>query len=414
MDTDFTQTLTVPATDLLIPDEPTQDQLEALLRDAASDSVWSMPVYDLAYAHVLRLAIASVLETQVLHIRSQRFDTFALAGDPAAVTLEQVAALFRPHNGTAGQAFELAVADAINAGVAEVLDPVRQALQLLNVPSEGRIRMLCLGLEKVPSEARAEFWAEVGSLIDDDTVLRTGQRGRPAKLATVIGRLCQSTWSEMGGFDRNAGYTGDERAQVSQLGRADALLYGEGWMTPVSLKINERHIISPWLDVPLWITTSTMHATKVYKRESHGINRPPQIVVTLSTDGWAGLFANAVDAVLIASRGIDRGQSPGRLRAPTGTPTERGMFRAAVQRLWQRRGDTVAAICNSLRDIDPAVVELFGQSVESSPTVATARLLDTAVAEELWTPSGSGAQLVVGQAHLFVPAPGGGYVARPV
>lgn len=69
---------------------------------------------------LLRLALASVLEARLLNVRSSRLAAFDLSADPETVTRTQLAALHRAHSGTAGQAFELAVADACNAGVAEV------------------------------------------------------------------------------------------------------------------------------------------------------------------------------------------------------------------------------------------------------------------------------------------------------
>jgi len=113
------------------------------------------------------------------------------------VRLEQLAVVFRPHNGNAGQAFELAVADAVNTGVPAIVDPLREAMKLLGVTDSGPLRMVTVGAEKVPAERQQEFWNVVAEAVGPDAVLRTGRRGRPAYPATTLSRLRASTWQSM-------------------------------------------------------------------------------------------------------------------------------------------------------------------------------------------------------------------------
>src|SRR3954453_16329093 len=94
--------LIVPATELWVPETPTGDHWDALAIRSAEEWTQSPEVW--THSQVLRLALAAVLEAQLLHTRTERFSRFSLPSVPELVTLEQLSALFRPHNGSYGQA----------------------------------------------------------------------------------------------------------------------------------------------------------------------------------------------------------------------------------------------------------------------------------------------------------------------
>ena len=94
------------------------------------------------------------------------------------MTLQQLAPLHLEHNGTAGQAFESAVADAVTAEDPEVTGLIRAGLRHLNLSGEGELSMVVLGMEKVPVEQRDDSgggFCRVASGMG-----RSGRGGRPA------------------------------------------------------------------------------------------------------------------------------------------------------------------------------------------------------------------------------------------
>lgn len=391
-----TRELILPSTQLIVPDRP-GEKLLAQLSEHSADQ-WMITAGDWARAQVLRLAIAAVLEAQLLHTRAERLDRFDLVANPERVTLAQLAALFRPHNGSAGQAFELAVADAVNAGVAGVVEPIREALRLVGVTEPGPIGMIALGLEKVPADAQRDFWEAVAATLGPDAVLRTGLRGRPATLATVIRRFSDSTWRSMTtphGVD-----TERHRQTTSQLGRADAMLHGPGWMTPVSFKIQSRHVRYGWRDVPLWITQSGDESTSI--RAESAPSDTPLVVVRLAQLGWLTVFNGAVETVYRAMTWIDLGRRP-RPSFEVGHIGVSRLVTAAVNRLVEARHRTVGDVCISLRSVDPVAVKLFNDQTAATAARTAAVVVDDDRFAGLWLPSQGSSPLIVGQRHLFVP-----------
>ena len=392
--------LDLPATELWVPDPPTRDQRIALSNRSAE--AWTEGPETWTRNQVLRLALAAVLEAQLLHTRTERLTRFSLSSNPEVVTLEQLSALFRPHNGSYGQAFELAVADAVNAGVAEVVDPLREALSLIGVHEEGPLGLVVLGLEKVPPQGRAWFWDEVVANLGEGTVLRTGLRGRPASLHTVVRQLADATWRSMAapaGVDEH-GY----RALVSQLGRADAMLYGSGWLTPVSFKYQWRHIGYPWRHVPIWVTQSG-YRTRVQDRRPRG-SGVPMVVVSLSSGGWVAIFQDAVETLYAAMRRID-------LSSSNAGEYGLGSLTPMVGRLSKARGRTVADVCASLRMVDPLAIEMFNDQIRAHDTRTVAPTVNDDRFSDLWLRPEASSPLIVGQRHLFLPS-GEGFRASEV
>lgn len=129
--------LSVRTIRLDLPPPMDRDQ-EVAAAHAAYDAGWNSTPAAYAQAQVVRLAVASILSARLLHVRKERFGAFGLVGNPEVVTVRQLAALHRPHRGTAGQAFELAVSDAVEAGEPFVCDKIRKGLRLLGVRDEGR------------------------------------------------------------------------------------------------------------------------------------------------------------------------------------------------------------------------------------------------------------------------------------
>ena len=83
-----------------------------------------------------------------MHVRQSRGELFGVdTRDVETLTVEKLAALVRAHSGAAGQGFELAVCDALNAGDPNVVEPVREALDAIGVQMK-QPRGVVMGLEK--------------------------------------------------------------------------------------------------------------------------------------------------------------------------------------------------------------------------------------------------------------------------
>lgn len=360
VDTTGAVDLSLRATDIVLPDSAVLRSAD--LRRVAEEAAFGLPPSVWLRFQFTRLAAASVLEARLLHVRSARLGFFGLVADPSRVTLQQLAPLHLEHNGTAGQAFELAVADAIAAEDEEVTSMVRAGLRHLNLTAEGPLRMVVLGMEKVPLERREAFWDEVRSVVPSDGKFRTGMPGRPANAATAIDRLAASTTQTLR-FPRELHGSRltelEVRDRYSQLARADALVTCGSDLVAAQLKINSRHAHGQaWRDVPMWITAGP-HG----KVSGHRTARSPRVVVTLPADGWFSVFRDALEAVDIALHHINRDTA---LSARTTGPwdlswvspnVQLNVGHAVAKLLWTRRTETVAEVAARLRETHPAVVD---------------------------------------------------------
>lgn len=361
---------------------------EALLTAGAQS--WELTPERWVQQQLLRLTLASVLEARLLNVRSGRLADFDLAVDPDTVTLGQLAALQRPHRGTAGQAFELAVADACNAGVAEVAEPLAQALELLGVAPGGPPHLQVLGLEKIPPLRAAEFAEQLRVQLPADGVLRTGVPGRPANVDTVIARLTRASWSSLPKPNRN-------EPQESQLARADALLTSGSTMVPVSIKINERAVFRPgWAGVPIWVTLGPGVPTRVYRREDA---KYPLVEVRLGQGHWSAMFYEALKLLDLVAHQLDLGRPP-RVRDPLwdsrlGAPVALQMTRM--------RSEPVSAVAQELRRVHPVVLERASADTAVDRSVLDVPVLDAAGLHAGWQQEADEGGLFVGQRHLFLP-----------
>jgi hypothetical protein len=252
------------------------------------------------------------------------------------VTLRQLAALWRTHNGTAGQAFELAVADAVEHRVPEVVQAIAAGLRLLNIADADDFQMVVLGLEKVPAGQAEAFYTELGRLLPDGARMRNGKSGRPATMRAVLEQLASSSWSSMRMGDLPAHQVISGRGESSdggpsQLGCADALLFTPSAVVAASLKIRCSAVHhSGWKDVPLWISTSP-HATS---RASAVPGPHPLVSVELMSQGqWVRHFQLALDILDTALECADLGRrSPNKDMRWRGYSLARGLLSVPVSR----------------------------------------------------------------------------------
>ena len=379
----------------------------------AHESAYGMPTKLWTRIQLTRLAAASVLQARLLHVKASRLEVFNLVRDPERVTLQQLAPLQLVHRGTAGQAFEIAVADAVNRQRPEVTDPIRAGLRLLNLTAEEPLRMIVLGLEKVPIQFRSELWADVRAALPDNGKMRTGMRGRPANVETVISKLAAMSAADMQrprtGPDRSQLTERDRRDRDSQLGRADALLACGADLVAVSLKINRRASRDEtWRAVPLWITVGPEAVARPWSASGYGPRQSPRVSVELASQGWFALFRDALDAVDLALDQINRDRAISDvllLGTASGwdSPTEHVPVPLAVaQTMWQLRRETVSQVVAELQRVHPGLREAAGAFALGQDQVQL-NSLNVPAALEGWATESEEARLFQAQTHLFRP-----------
>lgn len=385
------------AVDLMLPTTTLRLPLGASASDFArlerrSEAQWGDP-YQWRQLQLARLAAASALEARLLHVQGNRLSRYGLSRDPERVTLAQLAGLVRSHHGTAGQAFELAVADAIEEGVPEVVEPVTEALRRLGVRDAEEVRMLVLGLEKVPREVAVKFYADLGEMLPTDARLHTGRSGARAHQQTVLRRLAEATWATL--RDSDAEHDELRRRPVSQLGRADALLYTPTALVPASLKINSSYL-DPWgwRDVPVWITTAGWrggHTVRRVDRAQH-----PTYAVELGSDEWLPVFKHGLEAVDLALAYADKGRQLPRMH-----PFTRTAAGPIARRMVQLADMPIADIVRQLRAVDPLVTELFAERTWTRKSDTEVSVLDAKPLVNAWRQAAEDAAVIRGQQHLF-------------
>lgn len=135
------------------------------------------------------LFAGSALQALAVHVRQER--SAALGHDaraPETYTLRQLAVWVRPHVGTPGQAFEFAVADALNAGEPGVREPVLEALDRAGV----RMRdpgAIVFGLEKAPRPFSKPFIREVRRRLGERRLLSLSAGLEPERAADLVARI---------------------------------------------------------------------------------------------------------------------------------------------------------------------------------------------------------------------------------
>lgn len=319
------------------------------------------------------LFAASVLQALVVHVRSERGARFGVdTRDLDAMTVAQLSALVKEHAGSAGQGFELAVCDALNAGLPDLCDEVVDALAGIGVWMT-RPRAIVMGLEKVTD--RAALAAAVSSAIGDRRLL-TGRRGRPPSASGAVQALL-------------AGGT-QITASRGALAAADLLVYDDDGDYTVTASVK----ISPtgWSarqgdsDLPrLWITSG--------RRSLVRARLPPGCAVACVGDSTLKLFRGAHSDVVAALRGVDVGRMPIDGRTPI------------FQVLRRSRNWPVAAALDQLRERAAMVFDGYGivpsQLFEPEPDVVRVEALDVPAGFERFAESETESGLRVLQDRLL-------------
>jgi len=96
--------------------------------------------------------------------------------------LKMLPRLYRPGDGDCGICYEYAVHDAVRNGQATVLERVRDALRMCNVPGS-KLESLLFGVEK---KGASQLIASAQEVLTDESRLLTGQRSQPPKLKSYL------------------------------------------------------------------------------------------------------------------------------------------------------------------------------------------------------------------------------------
>lgn len=132
------------------------------------------------------LALTTVVRpilTGLLYALKQ--EVVAEVGGYENVRLFMLPRLYRPGSGDCGICFEYAVHEALQGGDGRVLDRINDAARLCNVPGD-YLRSILFGLEK---NGALKVIDSAHEILNDDSLLLYGKRGRPAKLKSYINTL---------------------------------------------------------------------------------------------------------------------------------------------------------------------------------------------------------------------------------
>lgn len=276
------------------------------------------------------LFAASALQALTIHVRQERAKRFDVnTRDIDRTTVAQLAALLRSHDGQRGQAFELAVADALNCDIPHVVDPVRQALAHAGAPMQTP-RAVVMGLEKVGDPLA--FAQAVADAVGGRT-LRTGRRGRPLRASAAVTRLLEGGTSIT--------------SSREELAFADLLVFDEDGDAVVTASVKIR--ISGWAMPPfparLWI----VGASSVRQADKLRADLPGRSAVALV--GAEALFAltAAHESVTYGLRMIDRGVIAGAVPSLQ-------VADLIGRTLWSRRNDPVR---RSIEELQAQAFDLF-------------------------------------------------------
>ncbi|CAN5253885.1 hypothetical protein BH09ACT12_BH09ACT12_07170 [soil metagenome] len=369
----------LPALRLDVPPRPSEQQVSAFLERTGEQ--WTTSPRDWVTHQVTRLAVAAVLRSRLDQAASLPTERHPMPGDPEQVTLAQLVAAFRPHVGLSAQAFQLGVIEAANGHVPAAVDPLREGLRRLGVTGRDPLKVIALGLDKVPARAAADFW--------------NGVRSAPA-LTALVDALAGSARSDLSGLDR------------SQLTRADAIVLGGGKATAVTIGTSggkrEAQKGKPWLTVPLSVGRPTRGDARGTggggRGDGRGDGGAQSVEVALKSSGWVEVFETALDAVGSAMAQIDSGAKP-RLGSRGGRPDP--LAEIVAQRLVAAKDRTVAEVCASLRDMDPMALEMFDHQVVVTPVRVPVPVVEDDAFLQLWLPSSALAgPLFTGSPDLFL------------
>ncbi|MEP7370146.1 MAG: hypothetical protein ABI662_10840 [Dermatophilaceae bacterium] len=336
------------------------------------------------------------------------------------MTLEQLAALWRGHAGAAGQAFELAVVEAVNHGIPEVVVPLVESLRLLGIHDTQPPRMMVLGLEKVPVDQRDAAVATIAALLPDGAGLRTGLPGRPLQPQAVATRMMDS-WPDQSRAAGEPAPRGDEKphgvtdelrdpdsfyTEQSQLARADALLYTNRAMVPVSMKINQKEVQQGsarhgWRDVPLWITRAPKcrSATSVYKQPSAKVT---MVVVELADNRWTRCFETALTIIESVLVRVDRGRATPASAKGFSSRDITSPAALAYKRLVRQANRPIESITEELRrGVHPSVELSMRSLILATPIETSLPAVDELTLMEAWQAEAAGGGIYRGPHHLF-------------
>lgn len=374
----------------------------------------------------LDLSVATVLLSYLLHVRGDRLAAFDKQRHPSELTLRQLASLHRSHRGLAGQAFELAVAQAVNDGLPHVTEPLRATLRLLGLPHTGPMSMVLLGLEKVDPQDKTFVYDTIRGQLHPGAVLRTGAPGRPMTADSALARIAASSWRQLREEERLARQNEDRCAllgdgsffvtprttdparmqaaiaratAVSQLPRADALVIVGDALVPASLKINRAAVSRlGWKDVPLWVTMSiAAHRYPGGAELSTGALCPTGIAHLWSNVGYLSSLRAALKVVDAVCAAVDLGHP---------LPYQAGSAPARLARqLIRRADDSIEDTVSYLRTRpDPRFLDIVGETFTATPTPTSVPVLDNpTITGNVRSAAAAGEVFVLNQDHLWVP-----------
>jgi hypothetical protein len=366
----------LPALRLDVPSRPSEQQVTAFVEGTAAE--WTSSPREWVTHQVTRLAVAAVLRARLDQASSLPTERHPLPGDPEQVTLAQLVAAFRPHVGLSAQAFQLGVVEAVNAHVPAAVDPLREGLRRLGVTGRDPLKVIALGLDKVPGRAAGAFW--------------DGVRTAPA-LTALVDALAGSASSDLSGLDR------------SHLARADAIVLGGGKATAITIgtagsRSRDGQKGRPWLTVPLAVGRGSRGDVRGSGPGGSAGAGASGVEVGLRSSGWVEVFEAALDAVGSAMAQIDSGGKP-RLGSRGGRPDP--LAEVVAQRLVAAKDRTVADVCASLRDIDLLALEMFDHQVVVTPVRVPVPVVEDDAFLQLWLPSSALAgPLFTGSPDLFL------------
>lgn len=357
----------LPAIRLDVPPRPTGQQIQAFAERSAD--LWAVGARDLVTQHVIRLAVAAVLESRMEQALAMPLEGHPLPNEAGQPTLAQFVAYFRPHVDLAAQAFRLGVVEAVNSRVPAVVDPLRDGLRRVGVTGRDPLKMVALGLDKVPERARTEFWKSV--------------RGATALTALLDG-LSGPGSRDLSGLDR------------SHLAQADVAILGAGRATAAYVGSRPRTEGNPqgkaWLSVPVGVT---QRAGQLGEGQRRGRGDEP-VEVSLRSSSWLEVFETALDAVGRAMAQIDSG-AKGRSGGSNHLAT------TVAHRLAAAKDRPVADVIASLRAIDPLALEMFDHQVTTTSVRIAVPVIDDEIFTQLWMPTSALAgPLFTGSADLFM------------
>jgi hypothetical protein len=121
-------------------------------------------------------AVVRPILTGILY--ALKADVVAEVGGYENVKLKMLPRLYRAGDGDCGICFEYAVHEAMNRGDGRVLERIKDAAELCNLPGSD-LKSILFGLEKSGSQQLIDTAKEI---LTDDSRVRAGTKGQPAKL----------------------------------------------------------------------------------------------------------------------------------------------------------------------------------------------------------------------------------------